>query len=493
MASSRINLAMARDRMVPNWLSTIHETLMTPHRAILLTGVLALSFLMIESLEQLAKIASVLQLYSYAALNVGCVVLRVAQPDWYEPSYRTPGFPVAQGLAALACLGIILYSDPFAQIAIVVLIVASLAWYAAWGRTRVEIEHAMPEFRAQWGEQGWGALTAPASEFAVELPEVLAPGERVINVDDARRVAVALANPAHETDLLQLGRYIATGREAGGHVAGLHLVDVPLQTPLRAAREQFTERPSVEQSIATLTERAEARRRTNGGRPLHETTIESVVDVAHDVFGGLINETRTQDADLLLMGWQGGFNVGRIYNSPIQRIIKNLQADLAVLKDRGFEDMDQILIPWGGGLHAQLGLEIALRVARTTGATVNLLRVVREDVDTEDEKAALAETVADLVGDDADVQYLVQTAESVTEGVDAAMAETDYDFVIIGASREWTLRQVLFGSIPDVVADRADCSVLMVRRYVPDTLSVRAVEGVKRLKESVGLTTSPEE
>jgi hypothetical protein len=87
----------------------------------------------------------------------------------------------------------------------------------------------------------------------------------------------------------------------------------------------------------------------------------------------------------------------------------------------------------------------------------------------------------------------VQTSESVTEGVEAAMAEADYDFVIIGASREWSLRQVLFGSIPDVVADRADCSVLMVRRYVPDTLSVRAAEGVKRLRESVGFTTSPEE
>jgi hypothetical protein len=33
----------------------------------------------------------------------------------------------------------------------------------------------------------------------------------------------------------------------------------------------------------------------------------------------------------------------------------------------------------------------------------------------------------------------------------------------------------------------------MVRRYVPDTLSVRAVEGVKRLKEAAGFTTSPTE
>jgi len=496
MASSRINLAMARDRMVPNWLSAVHETLMTPHRAILLTGGLALSFLLIESLEQLAKIASVLQLYSYAALNVGCVALRVAQPDWYEPSYRTPGFPYAQGFAALACVGIILYSGIFAQIAIVVLIVMSLAWYYVWGRSRVEIEHAVPEFRTRWAEQGWGALTAPPTEFAVEVPEALQPGERAINPDTVRRVAVALANPEHEHDLLQLGRYIATGREEGGRVAGLHLVDVPLQTPLRSARAQFTERPSLERAIADLAEEAEARTAENGkadAGPLGDTSIESVIDVAHDVFGGLIDETQAQNADMLLMGWQGGFNVSRIYNSPIQRIVRDLPADLGILKNRGFASVDSILLPWGGGLHAQLGLEVAVRVARITDATVHLLRVVREDVDENEEKAALEETVQGLVGDTDRVEYRIQQSDSVTGGIDTRLAAADYDFVIIGASREWTLRQVLFGSIPDVVADRADCSVLMVRRYVPDTLSVRATEGVKRLKEAVGLTTSPEE
>jgi nucleotide-binding universal stress UspA family protein len=195
---------------------------------------------------------------------------------------------------------------------------------------------------------------------------------------------------------------------------------------------------------------------------------------------------------MLLMGWQGGFNVSRIYNSPIQRIVRDLPADLGVLKDRGFESVDNILLPWGGGLHAQLGLEIAVRVARITDATVHLLRVVREDVDVDEEKAALDKTVQNLVDTDR-VEYRIRQSGSVTGGIDAALTETDYDFVIIGASREWTLRQVLFGSIPDVVADRADCSVLMVRRYVPDTLSVRAVEGVKRLKEAAGLTTSPEE
>ena len=493
MASSRINLAMARDRMVPNALSTIHERFLTPHRAILLTGILACTFLLFESLEDLAKIASVLQLYSYAALNIGCVVLRVAKPEWYEPSYRTPLFPFAQVFAAIACVGIILYSGPFAQIAIVVLIVASLAWYAIWGRGRVEIDHALPEFKAEWAEHGWGVLTAPPEAFSVELPEVTMPGERAINPSMPRRVSVALANPATESDLLQLGRYIATGREEGGHVSGLHLVRVPLQTPLKDAREQFAERPSIEETISALVDRSAGQANDQNERPLHETKIESVIDVAHDVFGGLINETQSQNADMLLMGWQGGFNVNRIYNSPIQRILANLPADVGVLKDRGVESIQNILLPWGGGLHAQLGLEVALRIAEAVNGTVHLLRIVREDVDVESEADALAETVRTFVGPTDRVRYVVEQADSVTGGIEQAMDSTPHDLVIIGAAREWTVRQVLFGSIPDVIADAADCSVLMVRRYVPETLSIRAAEGLKRLKESAGLTTSPEE
>ena len=495
LASSRINLAMARDRMVPGWLSTIHETLMTPHRAILLTGVLSLSFLLIESLEDLAKIASVLQLYSYAALNIGCITLRVAKPDWYSPSYRTPLFPFAQVFAAIACIGIMLYSGPFAQIAVVVLIVVSLTWYAVWGRSRVDIEHAVPEFKAEWQEHGWSVFTRPTPSIEVGIPEAVLPGERAINADEPRRVTVALANPDTETDLLRMGRYIATGRDTGGHVTGLHLVRVPLQTPLKDARAQFAERPSIEESIAALAEQAQDDIVENGHttvRPLLDTEVTSHIDVAHDVFGGLINETTSKNADMLLMGWRGGFNVSSIYNSPSQRIIQELPADVAFLKNRGLDQVKKILLPWGGGLHARLGLEIGVRISQATGADLHVLRVVREGVDTAQEKTSLQRTVRNEIGDDDTIVYQVEHAGSVTGGIERAMAQDDFDLTIIGASREWTFRQVLFGSIPDVVADQADSSVLMVRRYVPDTLPTKATEGFKRLKERIGLTTSPQ-
>jgi len=499
MAASRINLAMARDRLVPNWLAKIHQSLLTPYRAILVTGVLAVVFLFIESLEDLAKIASSLQLYSYAALNVGCIVLRVAAPEWYKPTFRTPLFPVTQVLAAVACVGIILYSGPFAQLAVVALIIGSLAWYLVWGRERVEIEHAVADFQQQWKQQGVRSLVAPPMQYAAaEAPPT--PGiERPIDADEARRVLVALANPKHEAALVRMARLIATGATEGGHVLGTHLVRVPLQTPLKDARESVGRTydiADIKQSIVRTAQKAEAEDPAKGNgraaRPLQDTHIEAVTDVAHDVFGGIISAAERDAADLLLMGWQGGFNVSRIYESPIQRIITGAPMDVAVLKDRGMQTIDSILLPWGGGLHAQLGLEIAVRAARATGARIDLLRIVREGVDAEDEREKLRKTVAPIVEDDTTVDYVIRTSDDVTRGVSDQLGERTYDLVLIGASREWGLRSVLFGSIPDIVADRAACSVLMVRRYVPDSWSTRAGEGLKRLKEGLGMTTSPE-
>ncbi|MEM6785136.1 MAG: universal stress protein [Bacteroidota bacterium] len=63
---------------------------------------------------------------------------------------------------------------------------------------------------------------------------------------------------------------------------------------------------------------------------------------------------------------------------------------------------------------------------------------------------------------------------------------------IIGASHEWSFRTIVFGTIPDIVADCAPCSVLMVRRYRPERWMTRAADQVKRLKEAAGITTSPD-
>ena len=62
-------------------------------------------------------------------------------------------------------------------------------------------------------------------------------------------------------------------------------------------------------------------------------------------------------------------------------------------------------------------------------------------------------------GVDAEISAVIDTNPS-----DAIIkASSDYDLVIIGASNEWRLRQWLFGSFPDKVANHSSASVLMVR------------------------------
>ncbi|MBO6585086.1 MAG: amino acid permease [Gracilimonas sp.] len=492
MASSRINLAMARDRMVPNWLSAIHNKLLTPYRAIVLTGILALLFLLLDSLENLAKIASVLQLYSYAALNIGCVVLRVSNPDWYKPTYRTPGSPWLQVFAAIGCLSIIVSSGTFAQVAVVVLIVVSLAWYMIWGRSRVEFEHAVPQFKQNWKEKGIKVLLEAPERHDSEFEE-WAPAIRALDIKQGRKVITALANPIHEQALLKVSQLIATGKEEGGSVTGLSMLKVPFQTPISTVERMIQQQEPVRESIQKISEASRVENLDYRNKEvLASTTFDSASAASHDIFKGLINETENREADMLVMGWQGGFSLGRIYNTPIQPIIKNLKADLAVLKDRELEHIESVVVPWGGGLHARLGMEIGIRIAQAIDAELRVLRLVKPGIDVEEEEQELRDRVNPLLEGFDKVVFTIKESTDVTGGILEELEEHQDDLIIIGASHEWGIRNVLFGTIPDIIADRAPCSVLMVRRYVTEDWKLKATEGIKRVKEQLGLTSSPE-
>lgn len=513
MASSRINLAMARDRLVPNWLSAIHERLMTPHRAILLTGGLAAVFLLLDSLEDLAKIASSLQLYSYAALNIGCVMLRTAGPEWYRPTFRTPGSPFLQVAAAVACLAIILVSGPFAQIAVVGLILISLAWYFAWGRSRMELEHGLGALRVKVAELGTVAFFRRPTAYSRDVEAERAPVEPPLGVDPPRQVLVALANPAHGGHLLHLGRLMATGSEEGGSVRGIHFIKVPLQTPLSEARQSIPRERRVEESIIQGLEEERAFVRAipsdgavSGGeagtgtgspprRPLEKTRVDVDTDVTHDIARGLLTEVDRRRSDLLLMGWQGSMSVGRIYRTPVQRIMSHVPADLAILKDRGLGVVRSIVVPWGGGVHARLGVTLAARIGLASRARLTVLRLVREDVDPAKEEAGIRRSIGPVIVRYPGLDVVVQPAGSVGDGIlEYLEARRDeVDLAVIGASRESRIRNFLFGSIPDMVADQAPCSVLMVHRYLPEHWSLGAADQLKRIKEGMGVTTSPEE
>ena len=65
----------------------------------------------------------------------------------------------------------------------------------------------------------------------------------------------------------------------------------------------------------------------------------------------------------------------------------------------------------------------------------------------------------------------VRVNASVIDGILEEVEEGEYDLLVIGASDEWRIKSLLVGALPDTVADRAPCPVLMVRRYEPAGIS----------------------
>ncbi len=122
-----------------------------------------------------------------------------------------------------------------------------------------------------------------------------------------------------------------------------------------------------------------------------------------------------------------------------------------------------VLVSAGGGQHAQLGLRLAAQLVGN-GHGVTLFRVVPpgKEAETESETAVLQRMALAILGADCHVAVKVAASPSV---VDAVLEEASkgYDLLVIGAAEEWGLHHWIVGTIPDAIAERAPCPVMMVR------------------------------
>ena len=110
----------------------------------------------------------------------------------------------------------------------------------------------------------------------------------------------------------------------------------------------------------------------------------------------------------------------------------------------------------------------------------------------ESERDELLKFIQPLTSNFKNLTIEIRESEDVTGGITYSLDDYKPDLVITGASHKWCIRNVLFGTITDMVADSAPCSVLMVRRYLTEDRKLKASEGIKRVKEQLGMSSSPD-
>ncbi|MFB6293478.1 MAG: APC family permease, partial [Halonotius sp.] len=184
LASSRINFAMGRDRIISPSLNEVHERFGTPYKSIALTGGLILLFIMVGNLKLLATAGSVLHLVVYGLLNLALIVFREGDPAEYDPDFTVPFYPFTPILGAVLSFALIVFIEPFVIALCGLFVALAVAWYLLYARSRTTREGVLSEYILSRSEEMPDAAVSAATSVAPDGGEY--------------RVMVPLSNPRTE-------------------------------------------------------------------------------------------------------------------------------------------------------------------------------------------------------------------------------------------------------------------------------------------------------
>lgn len=266
-------------------------------------------------------------------------------------------------------------------------------------------------------------------------------------------VLIPVAQPTSGKPLLQLAATLVDpGSERS--IYALHLrraMDRDAYHPLAEPR-----RPETEEPLRPLLAHAEQ----------HRIAVEAISFSTSDIASGVAEVARDRHASLVLIGYHKPVFGRTMLGGTVHRVLEGVETDVAVFVDRGFGGARRILVPYLGGEHDRLALQLAGRAARGSGATVTVLHVTtpqRRNMKTSGTRSAVERMIG--TGGEPPVTFDFRAVEDPSP-VDAVLRESaGYDLVIIGVAEEWGLESHLFGLRPERLAEQSPASMLIVRKY----------------------------
>ena len=432
LASSRINFAMGRDRIVTPALNEIHDRFGTPYRAIGITGGLILLFILVGNLTLLSGAASGLHLIIYGLLNIALIVMRTVNPEEYTPDFTVPLYPIMPILGVVFSFALLIFVAGDALLVSFGIAGGAVVWYLLYARTRTEKQGILGEYILSRSD---------------EMPDAAVSAATSVQPDGGDyRVMVPLANPESERDLMPLAGALATPR--GGTVVATHIVTVPDQMALAGAAEHVDE---IDRTSADLLESAREDAEAFG------VSVETHTVLSHRGFEEIFDAAVTYDADMVVMGWgpDSHGSPGRA-ESALDEVSGNIPCDFLVLKDRGF-DTSRVLVPTAGGPDSDLSAAVARQLQEQYDAEVTLLHVA-------DDQAAGDAFLSEWATDHGleNVRLRVETGDT-EDAIERAAA--DASMVVIGATEQGLLSRLVRGSLVLDVVDDVECSVLLAEKH----------------------------
>ncbi|MBN2372577.1 amino acid permease [bacterium] len=419
-SATRASYALGRDNMLPSFFAKISRKRKTPWVALSLTGAIMIIVATILPTMDVASSASIMFLFLFFLVNVCVIKIRLNMGDELDYGFIMPLFPLFP-IIAIICQGIL---------ALWLVHMSLVAWIVAplWIIAGVAIYHFYSKYHVKTTED-----------------EILVLEEEDAPEGDEYRVMVAVSNPQNSLELIKTTYKLCEAKDA--RVELIHMVTVPEHVPLTDAEKYMMEgKEAIVEAMMYL---------------LFHFPLSTTIRYCRNIARGIVSATREKKSNMLIMGWQGhtrtyGFKLG----STVDPVIERAPCDVVIIKGCSNLEFNKILVPVVGGPNSVLALEIAGIMAEKYIGEIFAFTVdgyktrfdIEGFVNEHKERIALPKKR---------IHTKTINAPSVVEAIlEEAM---DYDLVVLGATRDPFIYQVVRESIPEIIARRCEKPLIMVK------------------------------
>jgi len=270
------------------------------------------------------------------------------------------------------------------------------------------------------------------------------------------RLLVPIANPQTAESLLQMAAAIA--RERNYELECLQVILIP--------RHQSPAETAVSTTISRRLLKRAARLGEEWQIPVH-----TQVRVTHDIAYAILEAIKDRHIDLLLMGWKGNTSTPeRVFGSVVDTLIRQASCEIVLVKTpqsashHAPPTLDRWLIPTAGGPNSRQAIQLLPAFARLTQKPQVFLCQVHQAEQLPSDLEALKDAMVFLSNRlRCPVVLRSVCANSVSEAVVDLAQKDQCDVIVLGATREGLLQQVINGNIPEEIARQCACTVILVR------------------------------
>ena len=434
LASSRFPFAMARDKMLPDFLGSVSAKFMTPVYSIIVTAfIIGLAIIYLD-VEKIAKLASAFKVLMFISVNLAVIVLRETNAQWYNPSYKSPFYPYVQIFGVVSGVVLLAYLGLLPLLSVLGVFVFGFITFLFYGRKTNR--------KGVFSSYGIFSFLFRSGKGSVEeyKTDVSSGEENVVN-KNAEIVVPLLGDETSPETLVE----IASSIKDGVKLNAINLIEAPNQTFLEAINTHSPRSESIKRRILNI-------------KPLNKTSLTYETVSTHNVSNSIENITGQRKCKWLVMGWEGRARSGILIGNPIGWLLRNVNSSFALYKDNGVRSFEKVVLALRPGRQNKAFIKVAENICAFYGAELTLLNIVPSGA-SQDSINKVSDSSSKLISKTkCNSSLLVLESDNPLETITEQSA--NFDLLILGTPEKDNWLNVLFGGGRDKFVHNSVCSVL---------------------------------